>query len=222
MSAEDHQSAYQKIHECKHLNCVEDENIVCTDCGLVLSEYYMVSNYFMGYSGEFQEESSKYYDNSLYFKVLDLAHKLHLENTSFKEEILHSVQCHPVSSAENESVVYYAYEYLMKAKNYIKLSVLCNMCGVAERKMRRFVFTSCGFESDGLITKTCRLLELTYSEEEMLKQKMKQKKNSGHAPATELGGYLFTTFNEKLPLKKICEVLGVNPVSVRRYAKKFL
>lgn len=193
---------------------MEDENLVCVDCGLVLSQYFGGSEPTLC--------DLDVYEPSLYLKILDLAHRLSLEDTSFVNSVLESVKRNPISSNENESIVYYSYEYLIEAKNYIKMSTLCAMCGVHVKKMSRFTPSSSGFTSEDLTAKACKLLNLSFNEEMRLHKRMELKKPSGHAPAAELGGFLFTMFSEKLSLKEICRVLNTNPVSIRRYIKKYL
>jgi len=196
--------------ECRHLNCVEDENLVCTDCGLVLSSIFAYNDK----TPQMQEFSSIYRN-----KVHDLAHILHLDHTAFTEEILFKMHRKPACMRDDEALVFYAYEYLTKAKNYIKFSHLCQLCGVNEKKMAKYTPPTCGFEGDELISKASKLFNLTYSEEKLLADKMATKQLTGHAPLTILGGFLYILFGDKIPLKKICSILNINSVSVRRYVK---
>lgn len=205
--------------KCSHPNCVEDENLVCTDCGLVISNIFQDASPGVLWPNHSELPFEK---SPLYNKVQDLAHILHLDETSFSEEILSSIRMKPSWMRDDEALVFYTYDYLIKAKNYIKFPFLCKLCGVSEKKMSRYTFLTCGFSSDDLISKSCKLFNLTYSEEKLLKNKMAQKKISGHAPATVLGGYLFSLFSTKLTMKKICTVLNINSVSVRRYIKSCL
>ena len=75
----------------------------------------------------------------------------------------------------------------------------------------------------GMVEKYCIMLNLSYKEISLIKEKIKSLPKSGHTPLTTIAGniYLYCKENnKKFSVKKIAQVTQVSTISIQRYIKK--
>lgn len=188
---------------CKHENSVIDEHegtTVCPDCAHVIDIYLFHD----------AKHSEKIVNKPLERDAMEILQRLNLpDDIIYRSKDLKSI-ANLYSTINSTSIV--------------TLKEFCAASGIPQKKI---VKTNkeriCKTKMDELVEKYCTLLDISYKECTLIKEKINSKPYSGHPPLTilayELYTFLHTTKKIKTTIKKICNIVGISPISIQRYKK---
>ena len=189
-------------HDCdeKYLVIDEHEGItVCTKCSFVVEK-----EFFLPHKTYFVEEEKKHY-NSDYEEILS---RLNITNTLLQQE----VEIPKMSSL-------YA---VINKTSAVTMNEFCSVTGVPKRKVvlsNRHTF--CSGNELVLLDKYCTQLGISYKDYTLIKEQVTSKTNTGHSPLTIIAYCIYTLCKQtyKLSIQKVCQAVGISPISIQRYKK---
>lgn len=203
---------------CKHLNEITDERegiIVCTDCGLVLENYFCLQPHmkFSGFSNEMEEIKE-------FLERLNLPH-------SFAEDIYSNLQTRLNNGKfkKNCIIPYCVYKTLSEIGFPVSIKDISSVSGVSENFLYDMQESekSVVLDPHSLLEKYCKLLGLndfkTYS---VIKEKLPTV-DTGHNPLTIIASTIYKYCKEnklKYSMKHIASTIGISSVSIQRYIKQ--
>lgn len=202
-------------HLCEHLNPIDDERegtIVCTDCGLVLSDQLFVTH------DPIKTDKIISIENE---NVKDILDKMNLPDC-YTSHILQN--CNEVKSL-NKKLPYIVYKTLNENGCNISIKDVSNVSGVDHKKlyeMQEFDKIII-IEPKKLLEKYCKMLNLDFKIYSLIKEKLPETFQSGHSPLTIIATHIYKHSKDnncKLSMKKIANVLQISHVSIQRYLKE--
>ena len=200
---------------CNHLNEIIDQIggvIVCTDCGLVLSNFYLTPN-------NYKEKQL----NPMRDYVLEILSRLQMPDY-FQHDILTNLEQLPIKFQKKENAAAFV---IYKTLNDLK-------CGVSIKEISAVTgFTDCqiyDFQSHNetviieptiQLEKYCIMLGLPKNSHSVIKENIKILQ-TGHNPSTVLATAIYKYCKQiKFPIsmEKIAEKLNISTISIHRYLK---
>jgi transcription initiation factor TFIIIB Brf1 subunit/transcription initiation factor TFIIB len=199
------------------MNEVVDERegtVICTDCGLVLSHYFMpqTNNSFCG--GTFMVEEIK--------EVLE---RLNFPQC-FCDDIYTNIKSSKKENTRKKFLVpYFVYKTLNELGFPVSIKDISAVTGVSENDIYSMQESeqSLILSPFSLLEKYCKLLGLndfkTYS---VIKETLPSTE-TGHNPLTIIASTIYKYCKEnglKFSMKQIASTVGISSVSIQRYIKK--
>lgn len=203
---------------CKHLNEITDESggaIVCTDCGLVLS------NFFTSFTS-----NSKYPQYEVNFQssyILEILSRLQMPDF-FQNVILKNLEKLGFKFRRNENAIAFTiYKTLNDLECGVSIKDISAVTGFTDSQIYNFQSCNESIILDPLIQleKYCILLELPKIYHSVIKETIKIP-TTGHNPITVLGAAIYIhckTQNFDISMQKISTTLNISCISIQRYIK---
>lgn len=199
------------------MNEVVDEregDVVCMDCGLVLSQYYVTQANTSFSGGNFLVEEIKEFLERLHFPQM------------FSEDVLRNIKLAKKENTKKRSLVpYFVYKTLNELGFPISIKDISAVSGVSENDIYNIQESnqSLTLSPYALLEKYCKLLGLndfkTYS---VIKETLPTT-DTGHNPLTVIASTIYKHCKEnglKYSMKQIASTVGISSVSIQRYIKK--
>ena len=215
--------------DCIEHDIIFDEQAVCKNCGIVLNDLYFHSDFEknQNWNEHFYYSKSSNPDRLL---VWDCIFHFNLPLTLIPEffheilrtELRNHVQKSKSSLSTRELLAIFTYEKCVELGNCIRLKDICAVCDVNIKKINHFLQKKSHFSSEDILNKVCKILNLSNIEQKNVEEKMKTKCENSFNPYTEAAAYIYATLSNKFTINEISDAAHVNPVSVRRYLKRFL
>jgi transcription initiation factor TFIIIB Brf1 subunit/transcription initiation factor TFIIB len=196
---------------CEHKYPVIDEHegtTVCCDCGVVLENEFYVSSYTR------HEEVDIVLADENKTKVQKDALEI-LDRLNLSKDLINQI---PPSQQKIENL----YDVINKS-SVITTKEFCAASGILNKKLvkmnqNKVIDTNISL----MLEKYCKLLDLSYRDYTLIKEKLEGRPTSGHPPLTIIGYYIFQYCKNnkiKKPMKQICSVLAISVISIQRYRK---
>jgi transcription initiation factor TFIIIB Brf1 subunit/transcription initiation factor TFIIB len=204
-------------YTCQHLNELVDERegtIICSDCGLVLSNFFFPQPTinFCGSTNMMEE-------------IKEILERLHLPQC-FSEDIYNSIQSSKKDNLKKNCIIpYFVYKTLSEIGFPVSIKDISAVSGMSENRIYDMQETEQAMILDPitLLEKYCKLLGLndfkTYS---VIKEKLPTI-DTGHNPLTVIASTIYIYCKEKglkYSMKQIASTVGISSVSIQRYIKK--
>jgi transcription initiation factor TFIIIB Brf1 subunit/transcription initiation factor TFIIB len=204
-------------HTCEHLNEVVDERegtVICVDCGLVLSQYFIPQTNTNFCGGTFLVEEIK--------EVLE---RLHFPQ-SFSEDIFKNIKIAKKENTKKKCLVpYFVYKTLNELGFPVSIKDISAVSGVSENDIYSMQESeqSLVLSPFALLEKYCIILGLSdYKTYSVIKETLPTV-DTGHNPLTVIAStiYKYCKANGlKYSMKQIASTIGISSVSIQRYIKK--
>ena len=199
------------------MNEVVDERegtVVCVDCGLVLSQYYVsqANTNFCG--GNFMVEEIK--------EVLE---RLNLPQF-FSEDIFNKIKLSKKENTKKKSLVpYFVYKTLNELGFPVSIKDISAVSGVSENDIYNMQESeqSLILSPVSLLEKYCKLLGLNDFKTYSLIKETLPTTDTGHNPLTVIASTIYKYCKKtglKYSMKQIASTVGISSVSIQRYIKK--
>ena len=199
------------------MNEVVDERegtVVCVDCGLVLSQYYVsqANTNFCG--GNFMVEEIK--------EVLE---RLNLPQF-FSEDIFNKIKLSKKENTKKKSLVpYFVYKTLSELGFPVSIKDISAVSGVSENDIYNMQESekSLILSPFSLLEKYCKLLGLNDFKTYSLIKETLPTTDTGHNPLTVIASTIYKYCKKtglKYSMKQIASTVGISSVSIQRYIKK--
>ena len=199
------------------MNEVVDERegtVVCVDCGLVLSQYYVsqANTNFCG--GNFMVEEIK--------EVLE---RLNLPQF-FSEDIFNKIKLSKKENTKKKSLVpYFVYKTLNELGFPVSIKDISAVSGVSENDIYNMQESekSLILSPFSLLEKYCKLLGLNDFKTYSLIKETLPTTDTGHNPLTVIASTIYKYCKKtglKYSMKQIASTVGISSVSIQRYIKK--
>jgi len=209
--------------DCEHLNEIEDQqegSIVCTDCGLVISDQYFVAHYT-----PLQPDESNFANIRWLEKTKDILDKIHMPLT-FAEPIVNRFQI-DYKRKTLKNLTFSMYKVLNEVLGVsISLQEISNITGLVKTDIyaaqqfddNMFMDTSANVE------KYCKMLNLDFKTTTLIKARIESVHPSGHSPLTILASTIYLVCKEikkkKISIKTVANITSTSCISIQRYIKK--
>ena len=198
---------------CQHLNEIIDErqgDVICTDCGLILSAVYM-SNFK---STSSIEKSNEY--------VLEILSRLNLPKF-FAVCITAKIDKMGKEKKKESMLAFLIYKTLNELGCGVTLKEINSVTGFTDNQIynKQKSNETIILNPSESLEKYCSLLGLPKNSYAVIKGKMFKRK-TGHNPTTIIGSEIHQYCKENkigINIEKISEILKVSPISIRRYSK---
>lgn len=198
---------------CKHLNEIIDErqgDVICTDCGLVLSAVY-VSNFN---STSNSEKSNEY--------VLEILSRLNLPKF-FAFDITKKIERMGKENKKESMLAFVIYKTLNELGCGVTLKEINSVTGFTDNQIynKQKSNEAIILDPSTSLEKYCALLGLQRQSYAVIKGRMSKKK-TGHNPTTIIASEIYQYCKENkigINIEKIAQTLKVSPISIRRYYK---
>ncbi len=200
---------------CQHLNEIIDEregSIVCTDCGLVLS------NLLTSYENHLKEVNKPTDDY-----ILEILSRLEM-SYFFSHDIKKNLEKIDRRHRKKEkAMAYIIYKTLTDLKCGISIKDISAVTGFTDCQIYDFQTNneSIILDPSCLLEKYCTLLDLPKKSISVIKEKLKVL-NTGHNPNTVLATAIYKYSRDNnigVPLQKIAKTLNISCISIQRYLK---
>lgn len=204
---------------CLHINILSDVHngcLVCTDCGRVQSNQLYFEEY--GYSNEIKNNSSEVKQN-----IDEIISRLHLPD-KYSEIILDEVLKNNLNLSD-KNINNVLYDNLNKNDISISIKEINKVSEKRKIKKEKNKSNVVIFKIENCLEKYCTIFNLTYKEYTVIKENIFCIPLTGHNPLTIIGTFIYKFAKEnkkKISMKKISEVLNINPISIQRYLKNEL
>ena len=188
--------------------------VVCIDCGLVLSQYYVsqANTNFCG--GNFMVEEIK--------EVLE---RLNLPQF-FSEDIFNKIKLSKKENTKKKSLVpYFVYKTLNELGFPVSIKDISAVSGVSENDIYNMQESeqSLILSPVSLLEKYCKLLGLNDFKTYSLIKETLPTTDTGHNPLTVIASTIYKYCKKtglKYSMKQIASTVGISSVSIQRYIKK--
>ncbi len=206
-------------HQCKHINEIIDQrqgDIVCTDCGLVLSAVY-ISNY--------NNSTLNYFESNEYDYVLEILSRLNLPKY-FATNIMCALENFNTKEKKKEDMLAFViYKQLNDLGCTVTLKEINSVTGFTNTQIYNMQGANETIVIDPAVSieKYCALAGLPKKSYAVIKEKIHLRQKTGHNPTTVIGGEIFKYCRENkiaISIEKLSEILNISPISIRRYSKK--
>jgi transcription initiation factor TFIIIB Brf1 subunit/transcription initiation factor TFIIB len=199
---------------CQHLNEIIDQrqgDVICTDCGLVLSEVYYKENNFVYNKSKHEKQN----------EVDEILERLHLPEC-FTSDIL--VDYDKTKTNKKNCLIFSIYHTLNKLGFPISLKEISSVTGVSDSKIYdvQNVNESVYLSPEQLLEKFCKILNLNYNAYTVIKESLPKTLKTGHNPLTIAATYIHIYCKKnklKYSMKKIATVCNISCISIQRYLK---
>jgi transcription initiation factor TFIIIB Brf1 subunit/transcription initiation factor TFIIB len=201
---------------CPHLNEIIDERagaIVCTDCGLVISDFIFKHNYQIAEKKCKKEEEIK-----------EILERMHLPGV-FTSTIIENYE-KSLEKEKKSTLPFIVYETLNKMGFPISIKDISAVSGISDSNIYNMQKPnkSIILQPNSLLEKYCRILGMDYKTYSLIKKELPKAIQSGHNPLTVIGGTIYNYCKKnnlkKYSMKKIASAISISPVSIQRYIKK--
>ena len=202
---------------CGHLNEIIDERegtIICTDCGLILSQHIF-------YESKFNEYDS--YDKHLE-EIKELLERLNLPQ-SFASAIFEKYKILKKADKNKKYLISYSlYKTLNEMGFPISIKDISAVSGIPDNYIYDMQESdnSIILTPTSLLEKYCKLLELDYKTYSVIKG-MLPEVSTGHNPLTIIASTIYKYCKEnklKYSMKQIATTVNISSISIQRYLKK--
>lgn len=203
---------------CSHLNEITDHvggAIICTDCGLVLSNVYLFDFDF--------EKENEVSENSQRSYILEILARLEMPDC-FAKIIQKNLQTIDSKHRKNENAIaYIIYKSLVDLNCGISIKDISAVTGYTDSQI--YNFQSCNdciiVDPITQLEKFCILLELPKDSYSVIKENIVIHQ-TGHNPTTVLGAAIYNHCKKiklNLSMQKIAKTLNISSISIQRYLK---
>lgn len=204
--------------DCEHY-IIEDEFHVCSKCGLVFDNICKNKETYFIPEQYYHEITNKEKDLSM--KIIEIVFHFNLPS-GLINELQNSINKDCRKICDDEKLAIHFYEKCLQYGNCIRLNDICAVCQVNPSKVAKHASKKTYFQSEDVLNKIGRLLNLTSCEIKQVEDKYKLKQLNGHNPFTEAAAFIYHNFKHKLSLTQVCQAANINPVSIRRYIVKYI
>jgi hypothetical protein len=199
------------------INDVRNGCLVCSDCGFIQSnELYLEEFYNINEKSKNIQEKI----NTIY--VHEIISRLNLPDTYanlIQDEIKRNKL--KISSKNLNDILY---TNLNKDDIAISLREIDTVSQQKKYKRKKKKESEVViFKIENCLEKYCKLLNLTYRDYTVIKEKILKIPKTGHNPLTIIASTIYKYSKEKkkkLSMKKISQMLNINSISIQRYLKK--
>ena len=201
-------------NHCPHLNEIIDQcggAVICTDCGLVLSEVYLspVKNFKTLYN----------FKNDY---ILEILSRLQMPEF-FKDDILKNLDDIEPKYRKNENAMAFViFKTLNDLNCGVSIKDVSSVTGYTDSQIYNFQTDESIFLNPiTQLEKYCAILELPKNSFSVIKENMKITQ-TGHNPNTVLGTAIYKHCKEKnlnISMQKIARTLNISCVSIQRYIR---
>lgn len=189
-------------HTCDEIYYVSDERegtIVCTNCGYVVDSQLYVNSFLN------LEETNKIEKNDF----TEILSRLNLTNNIVDQE----------KKIENIPSLY----NVINKTSAVSMNEFCSATGLTKKKVVKSNRNNiCATNESILLDKYCKLLNISFKDYTVIKEKISTLSNkTGHSPLTIIGYYIYVCCKKqyKLSIQKVCNVIGISPISIQRFKK---
>ncbi len=200
-------------YTCTHLNQIIDERegtYVCTDCGLVLENFYLP---------ERSNLSEKYHNKKS--EVKEILSKLNLPE-SFTSHILNEYDKSDIKVSKKQLLPYIVYSTLNDLNVPISIKDINAVSGFNDSKIYEMQHNkSIILRPEEILEKYCKLLDFDYKTYSLIKVDL-PKKNTGHNPLTIIASTIYAYCKKrklKYSMKTIAKTCNTSCISIQRYLK---
>ena len=202
-------------HFCQHLNEIIDHRagaIVCTDCGIVISNVYLND-----FSTDFEEETKQ---NEY---VLEILSRLQLPEF-FKHSVVGNLEKLIIKDRKKENAIAFViYKTLHELNCGISIKDISAVTGFTDSQIYNFQSSNDCIILDPItqLEKYCIILNLPKNSHTVIKGDIEIQK-TGHNPTTILATAIYNyckKHNLNLSMSKIAKTLNISCVSIQRYIK---
>jgi len=190
------------IHTCDEIFFVLDERegtTVCTNCGYVVDSQLYVNTF--SYNNEVPETEKQEFN--------EILSRLNLTSDIVQQE----------KDIDNLSSLY----SVINKTSAVTMNEFCLATGLAKKKVVKSNRNSiCATNESILLDKYCKLLNICFKDYTVIKEKISSFSNkTGHSPLTIIGYYIYVCCKKKykLSIQKVCNVIGISPISIQRFKK---
>ena len=188
--------------------------VVCVDCGLVLSQYYVsqANTNFCG--GNFMVEEIKEVLERLNFPQF------------FSDDIFNNIKLAKKENTKKKSLVpYFVYKTLNELGFPVSIKDISAVSGVSENDIYNMQESeqSLILSPVSLLEKYCKLLGLNDFKTYSLIKETLPTTDTGHNPLTVIASTIYKYCKKtglKYSMKQIASTVGISSVSIQRYIKK--
>ena len=198
---------------CAHINQITDVRegtIVCTDCGLVLTDKIF-------------NDTIKTRDtySVLSLQIKDILEKLFLPEC-FTSDIIKKYLSLPKKKYLLEYIVYLT---LHESGFPISIKDIAHVTGIPDTKIYDLQDNneSIFLKPEMMLEKYCTHLKLDYKTYSVIKKDLPQNIKTGHNPLTVIASIIYSYCKRKkikISMKQIATVVNISPVSIQRYLRK--
>lgn len=187
-------------HCCDEKYLVIDEHegtTICTNCSHVVE-----NELYICYNESKVEETLK---NPIYDEILA---RLNITNKILTQE-------NPITKVGSLYAV-------INKTSAVSMNEFCSATGLPKRKVvlsNRNSF--CSGNEIVLLDKYCKQIDISYKDYTLIKEHVVSKRNTGHSPLTIIAYFIYTLCKQKykLTIQKVCNIVGISPISIQRYKK---
>ena len=199
---------------CEHLNEIIDHiqgDIICTDCGLVLSAFY-VSNY----NCTLESEKSNEY-------VLEVLARLNLPKYFAMDIEKNLDRLTEKEKKKENTMAFVIYKTLNDLGCGVTLKEINSVTGFTDSQIynKQASNETVIIDPHNSVEKYCALIGLPKQSVAVIKGNISLNK-TGHNPLTIIGSAIYNYCKEKkipITLDKIAKTLNISPISIRRFSK---
>lgn len=204
--------------DCKHLNQLEDQHegtIVCTDCGLVISEQLFTSTFCP--QPIFEPSSQRQ-------EILEILERLNLSKKYVQnvEKSINEMSKKKKKANQNILLAASVYDAVNRMDSSLSLRNVTAVSGVSGKKITSLNKSIHILKSENILEKYCKLNNLEYKDYSVIKEKLSKYRVLGHNPLTLVGSMIYMHCKEykiKNSMKSIAQTLGISTISIQRYIK---
>lgn len=200
---------------------IEDEMIVCQNCGLVNSDHLVTPL--------MKEEPETYYfsiqlkneESIQRNEIADAVHFFHL-SSAIINELYDKIIKDDRKITFKTKLACHLYEKCVYLGTCIRLIDICSFCGVIPKNVHKLLNGKNYFHSEDVVSKVCKLLDMKFFEIQQVEKCLQTLPITGHNPYTSVAACIHKCFKEKFNLSEVCQAANINPISVKRFANKYL
>ena len=202
--------------DCVH-EFIEDEFYVCKKCGTVDSDILTQPNI-----PHMEKYYHNYVSNPILSDIVDVVFYFNLSSDLIEYLVEKVSKDERTDLTIKEKIAIQFYLKMIEDGNCIRLHEICQVCDVKIKKINKYLENKCEFFHEDILNKACKNLNLSNDEMHRVKERLQSKTITGHNPCTEIGGYLYDTFKNKLNINDVSNVVNINPCSIRRYIRNVI
>ena len=190
------------VHDCDEKYIVIDEHegiTVCTNCSFIVEN-----------------------ELSLPYKTNFVEDKINKNNSDYEEVLSRLNITNNILQQEKELVKMSSLYSVINKNSAVTMNEFCTATGIPKRKVvlsNRNTF--CAGNELVLLDKYCHQLGIMFKDYTLIKEQVASKTNTGHSPLTIIAYFIYTLCKQKykFSILKVCQVIGISPISIQRYKK---